>query len=340
MQNLVKDSYLPPKKAKLSLLKTLVPVPPGSPKLGTSTLISGEELTALEIERIIELAEILQRGRRKRLGHQLLLGKTLVMMFDKPSLRTRLSFTIAMQELGGYVVESVSANRKSEEPEDFARVINGYAHALMIRTHKEADLERMRSHLRIPLINGLTDHYHPCQTLADLLTLRQCFGKLTDLRVTYIGDGNNILHSLLLMAPTVGIKVHYCCPPGYAPNADIIARAKQRAGAEAMIVAFTDPRAAVRGSHAVYTDVWTSMGFEAENQDRRAAFAKYQVNEELMRLAAHNACLLHCMPMVRGEEVSSTLPDSACSAIFAQAENRLHVQKALLALMLADPRSL
>ncbi|MEE9451704.1 MAG: ornithine carbamoyltransferase [Gammaproteobacteria bacterium] len=289
-------------------------------KLNSQHLITGTELSAQEIEAVLQCAIELKKDRLKY--KSVLQDKHLALIFEKPSLRTRFSFTIAMRELGGDVIESVSASRKSETPEDQMRVLQGYCHAVMIRTHDDEILQRMQTVATIPIINGLTELYHPCQTLADLVTLQQRFSQLKGLTICYLGDGNNILHSLLLMAPLVGVKVNYCCPPGCEPEEKIVSQAPSE-----MIAAFATPQAAVRDCHAVYTDVWTSMGFESRDEN---LFKGFQVNEALMALAQPKAIFMHCMPMERGKEVSVDLPDQTCSAIFEQSENRMHVQKALL----------
>lgn len=285
-------------------------------------LLTGEELSVEKIESLLTLARELKAKRKEGYGAKLLKGKHLALLFEKPSLRTRFSFTIAMRELGGEVVESVSETRKKEEPEDMARVLHGYCHAVMIRTHGDDTLTRMGKVSKIPIINGLSDLHHPCQILADLMTLQEAFGKLKGLKLAYIGDGNNILHSLMLIAPRLGVDLRYCCPPGCQPNGAITKRAK---GA---ITSCKTPQEAAKGAHALYTDVWTSMGFEDKTDESQ--FEGFQVNEKLMAAALPEAKFLHCLPMVRGKEVSETLPDSPASLIFEQSENRLHIQKAIL----------
>ncbi|MFA5959590.1 MAG: carbamoyl-phosphate synthase large subunit [Tatlockia sp.] len=255
-----------------------------------------------------------------------LANKSLALVFEKNSFRTRLSFTRAIQSLGGHAIESVSTTRKPEEPRDVIRVLNGYCDWVMVRTHAEETLLEMATYATIPIINGLSALYHPCQILADLLSLQEYFGKLEGLTLAYLGDGNNILHSLLEIAPQLGITLHYCCPPTNQPNAQILARAIRQASQK--IHCHTKPEEAVANVHAVYTDVWTSMGFE--DQCTEEQFAGFQVNEALMAHAKPEALFMHCMPMTRGKEVSLTLPDSPASAIYTQSENRLHVQKALL----------
>jgi ornithine carbamoyltransferase len=295
--------------------------------------LTGKELNPTQTHALLEQALLLkkQRAAGELIPH--LSGQHLALLFDKPSLRTRFSFTVAMHELGGHVVESISDSRKSEEPEDQARVLAGYCQAIMVRTFEDSTLERMRHVSPVPIINGLSNLHHPCQILADLLTLLEKFGSLASLTLTYIGDGNNILHSLLWMAPALGVTVHYCCPPTRQPNAAILEQAKTWLKTDSgKIAAFSDPAAAVTGAHAVYTDVWTSMGFEGSV--RESLFEDLQVNEALMEKAEKNAVFMHCLPMVRGKEVSQTLPDQPCSVVFQQSENRLHAQKALLVYLL------
>lgn len=300
-------------------------------KLKTKHFLTGEELTKSELLGLLELADELRIARKAGQNKPQLAGKSLAMLFEKQSLRTRMSFSVAMQELGGFAIDSVASTRKKEEPEDLARVLAGYCHAIMLRTHEQSSLDRMAAKSPVPVINGLSDTHHPCQALADLLTLKQYFKSLEGLKLAYIGDGNNVLHSLLLLAPYAGIELHYSCPSGFEPNGFIVRAAKKRAkeGGGA-IVAHSSPIAAVKGVNAIYTDVWTSMGFEAEEHDREKAFEGYQLNEELYSHAAPNAIVMHCLPMVRGKEISDAMADHENSALFRQSENRLHAQKALL----------
>jgi ornithine carbamoyltransferase len=289
-------------------------------------LLTGEELTPVQIEQLLQQALALKQDRRPATTLQ---GQHLALLFDKPSLRTRFSFTVAMRELGGDVIESVETTRKSETPADQANVLSGYCHAIMVRTHSDNILQEMQRVSRAPIINGLSDLHHPCQILADLLTLREVFGSLSGLTLSYIGDGNNILHSLLLLAPQLGVNIHYCCPATRGPDQTILTRSLARVhGKTGIIQAFASPELAVTNAHAIYTDVWTSMGFE--NEAAEHLFAGFQVNEQLMQLAHADAVFMHCLPMERGKEVSETLPDLPCSVIFQQSENRLHVQKAIL----------
>lgn len=292
--------------------------------------LTGEELSRENLLSLIEIADT----HRKRRGLKQTLplkGKTVGLIFEKPSLRTRVSFTVGIQELGGQVLELTSSQKKSEEPEDTIRVLQGMLHGVMWRTFDHSVLERTVAVSRIPIINGLSNTHHPCQALADLLTLYQRFGRLDGLKLAYLGDGNNVLHSLLLLAPLVGVDVHYACPEGYQPQKDIVRRAQVRAKLSgARVRDFKTPKEAVRGCHAVYTDVWTSMGFENENAERLKALNPYQLNIEVFERALPNAIAMHCLPMVRGQEITSEVADHARSCLFQQAENRLHTQKALL----------
>lgn len=296
--------------------------------------LTGEELSRQELIKLISHAEVLRQRREQRRGQKSSLplkGKTLALIFDKPSLRTRVSFTVGIQELGGGVMELLGSQKKNEEPEDTIRVLQGMVHGLMVRTFEHQTLERMVAKAKIPIINGLSDSHHPCQALADILTLHQRFGALKGLKLAYIGDGNNVLHSLLLLAPFLGIDVHYACPDHCGPVAAILERAHRRAHiGGAQIRAFADPREAVVNAHAVYTDVWTSMGAEDKGADRIRMFQGYQLNLDLFSRALPNAIAMHCLPMVRGQEISMDVAEHPRSAIFQQSENRLHAQKALL----------
>jgi ornithine carbamoyltransferase len=288
----------------------------------TPHLCTGMELDSMAINTILDLAKKIKQSPEKY--YHKLANKKLVMLFEKPSFRTRLSFSLAIQTMGGMAIESISHSRKKEHPADMMRVLNGYCDFVMLRTHDDSVFSEMADHASIPIINGLSELYHPCQILADLMSLQDRFGALENLTLSYIGDGNNILHSLIMMAPLVGINVHYCCPLKRQPNQEIILASNEK-----MINAFSTPEQAVSGADAVYTDVWTSMGCE-DDEDDENHFQGYQVNETLIALAKPEAVFMHCMPMERGKEVSFTLPDSHASIIFSQSENRLHAQKAVL----------
>ncbi len=292
--------------------------------------LTGEELSQSELMDLLKMAEFLKktRGQEKQ---QVLNDKTVALIFEKPSLRTRVSFTVGVQELGGKAIELSSSQKKNEDPEDEIRVLQGMVHGVMLRTFSHETLERMVSKSKIPVINGLSDSHHPCQALADLQTLQQRFGQLKGLKLAYIGDGNNVLHSLLLLAPFVGVDVHYACPEAYQPDAEILERANKRAViGGAQIKKFPTPLTAVTGVDAIYTDVWTSMGFEKENEIRMKAFEGYQVNKNLLSKAQPQAIILHCLPMMKGQEITAEVVELPNSALFEQAENRLHAQKALM----------
>lgn len=292
--------------------------------------LTGEELSQRELLHLIEGAELLRR-RRGVETNETLKGKTIALIFEKPSLRTRVSFTVGVQELGGFVMELLSSQRKSEDPEDTIRVLQGMVHGVMLRTFEHETLERMASKATIPVINGLSDLHHPCQAIADLLTMYQRFGQLKGLTLTYVGDGNNVLHSLLLMAPFVGVNVHYACPEGYQPNSKILERAHNRAQAGgAYIKSFTKASDAAKDVHALYTDVWTSMGQEKENSIRAKAFKDFQLNSKLLSQADPRCIIMHCLPMIKGQEITEDMVEHSRSALFQQAENRLHAQKALM----------
>lgn len=293
--------------------------------------LTGEELSQGELLAAIKTAEQMRKNRGARAAASPLKGKTVALMFEKPSLRTRVSFAVGITELGGSVLELLNSQTKSEEPEDAIRVLQGMVHGLMLRTYDHSILERMASQATIPIINGLSDSHHPCQALADLLTIYQRFGTLKGLKLAFIGDGNNVLHSLLLLAPFLGVDVHYSCPGGYQPDSNVLERAMRRAAVGgARIRPFKRAADAVKDCHAVYTDVWASMGKESESEERILAFQDFQLNSELFAKARPDAIALHCLPMVCGQEITREIVEHERSALFQQAENRLHAQKALL----------
>ncbi len=305
-------------------------------KLKTKHFLTGCELSRTELSELLVVADRLREQRLAGFSRDDLRGKSIVLLFEKPSLRTRVSFTVAVQELGGYVMEIDALGRKKETPEDTIRVLGGYCHGVMVRTHAHAGLEAMISKSPVPVINGLSDSHHPCQVLADLLTLLQTFKQLKGVKLAYVGDGNNMLHSLLLLAPFLGVELHYACPKGYEPSALVVKTAARRArDGGGTIVAHSDPIKAVTSANAIYTDVWTSMGFEQEETDRDRDFAGYCLDENLYRHASPGALIMHCMPMIRDKEIAASLVDHESSALFRQSENRLHAQKALLVGLLA-----
>ncbi len=268
----------------------------------------------------------------------LLNRKILALVFEKPSLRTRVSFEIAMQQLGGHCVYLSPGEvglGKRESVSDVAQVLSRYVDAIAARTFSHQTLEILASYSNVPVINALSDWEHPCQALADLLTIYEKKGELQGLTLAFVGDGNNVAHSLLLAAPLMGVNFRIASPSGYAVQEGILRLAQEYAtnsGAE--IFCTEQPQLAVSGADIVYTDVWVSMGQEAKAQERRHIFTSYQVNSELLSLAKGDAILMHPLPAHRGEEVAEGILDSVQSVVFDQAENRMHLQKALLAIML------
>jgi ornithine carbamoyltransferase len=299
-------------------------------------LISTRDLGPQGVEAVLHLADMMKA--RPSVFQRSLAGKQMVMFFEKPSLRTRLTFEAGINSLGGtamFVDQSHSRLDAREKLSDIAHNLERWVDVIVLRTFAHETIEGMARHASIPVINALSDLEHPCQALADYLTLQERFGDLRNICVAYVGDGNNVAHSLLLTAACLGSSIRVATPKGYEPNAKIVADARKIAkqtGAE--IELLTDPHAAVAGVDAVYTDAWASMGQEHESASRAQIFPPYQVNRALMAEAAPHAVFMHCLPAHRGEEVTDEIMDSENSVIFDQAENRLHVQKAILYLLL------
>ena len=288
--------------------------------------ISPEEFRGL-IARARELKALLRTGE----PHETLKGRSLAMIFDKSSTRTRVSFEAGMTQLGGHAIFLSSRDTqlgRGEPIEDSARVLSRMVDCVMIRTYEHEKLERFAAHSRVPVINALTDLLHPCQLLADMQTFFEHRGDITGKQVTWIGDGNNMCHSYINAARMLDFRLNISCPPGYEPEAWILQPASDRCS----IV--TDPATAAAGADLVVTDVWASMGQEQEQRKRAEAFANYQVNAQLMALANPDALFMHCLPAHRGEEVSAEVIDGTWSIVWDEAENRLHAQKALLELLL------
>lgn len=268
----------------------------------------------------------------------LLKGKVLAMVFQKPSLRTRVSFDVAMLHLGGhglYLSPAEIGLGKRESIADIARVLSGYVDGIMARTFAHEHILALAKHATVPVINGLTDYNHPCQVLADLLTIFEHKGKLAGLKIVYLGDGNNVARSLLFGATKLGMDYAIATPRGYALNQQDIKLGEQFAvQSRATITVVEDPVVAVKGADVIYTDTWTSMGQEEEMAARLAVFPPYQINQELLDHANPDAIVMHCLPAHRGEEITDPVADGPQSALFSQAENRLHAQKGILALLL------
>ena len=262
-------------------------------------------------------------------------GKTLGMIFQKSSTRTRVSFEVGMYQLGGSAL-FLSTNDlqigRGEPIKDTARVLSRYLDGIMIRTYSHADVEELAEYADIPVINGLTDDYHPTQIIADLITIQEHKGKLEGIKFAYVGDGNNMTHSVMIGCAKVGMDVTVACPDGYMPNPEIVALAQGYAAESGgSVTVMHDPKEAVKGVDVVYTDTWASMGQEAEKEIRKKAFAGYQVDDALMALAKPDAIFMHCLPAYRGMEVTDEVMESAQSVVFDEAENRLHAHKAIMA---------
>lgn len=292
-------------------------------------LLKLSDLSKEQILEILDLADKLKEENKKGITHHHLKGKTLGMIFTKASTRTRVSFEVGMYQLGGSAL-FLSGNElqlgRGEPIEDTARVLSRFLDGIMIRTFKQDDVEKLAKYSSIPVVNGLTDYCHPCQVLADLQTIREFKGKLSGLKLAFIGDGNNMANSLIVGCIKVGMEIAIACPRGYEPDEEIVKWAMQ----EGKLTITTDPMVAVEGADAVYTDVWASMGQESEAQMRKNAFEGYQVNAELMAKANEGAMVLHCLPAHRGEEITAEVLEAHANEIFEEAENRMHAQKAVL----------
>jgi ornithine carbamoyltransferase len=302
----------------------------------TNDLLTGMEWSSAQVRELFHLAaEVKAHPDRHRSA---LAGRSFALIFEKPSLRTRVTFEVGIASLGGTSIflDHTASHLGDREPiADVAKCIERWVHGIVARVFTQESLDQLAAHARIPVINALSDRFHPCQALADFFTLEERFGNLRGLKFAYIGDGNNMCHSLLSTAVRVGAHVRIATPAGYEPDAAIVADAKRAAReTRGKIEILRSPEEAVAGVQAVYTDVWASMGQEQEAAAREAAFAGYQVNEALLSRAASDAVFMHCLPAHRGLEVTDGVMDSKRSIVFDQAENRLHVQKAILLTLL------
>jgi ornithine carbamoyltransferase len=297
-------------------------------------LLSLDALAPADMEALFTQARRHKRTRERAVRAQSLAGKTLALLFEKPSLRTRVSLEVAARELGGdslYLSPQEVGLGGRESIADVARVLSSYVHVVALRTFHHEIAEEFARYATIPVINGLTDRHHPCQGLADMFTIAEAFGSTAGKTLALVGDGNNVAHSLIQAAAKAGMRIHVATPPDHEPNPTIVASARQeaeRTGGRLCIM--HDPQEAVLGADVVYTDVWTSMGQESERALRRRTFAPYQVNARLLALASRECILLHPLPAHRAEEVTDDVLDGPRSRVFVQAENRLHVQKAVL----------
>ena len=303
-------------------------------------VLSVADLSAAEVKRVFGTAEELKTEFRATRRHASppLSGRTLAMLFQKPSLRTRVTFEAGMAQLGGvaiYLPEDAVMGAR-EAVRDVARNLERFVDGIVARTGPHAVVVELAAQASIPVINGLTLREHPCQALADAFTIQERFGRLQGAVITFVGDGNNVYHSLALLGAAFGMEVRLAHPAGYTPNESIVARAQAlAAGSGGRLVFGSDPFELVEGANVVYTDAWTSMGQEAEAEERRDAFAAYRVDDALMAAAGPDAVVMHCLPAHRGDEITSSVMDGPQSLIFEQSENRLHVQKALLVELLA-----
>jgi ornithine carbamoyltransferase len=301
--------------------------------MAASDLLRDLDLTGDELRSLLDLAALVKRSPRDY-AHSLD-GKSIALLFEKPSLRTRLTFELAIKQLGGDSLFTEGPVGVREPLKDVARNLDRWVNGIVARVFSQTTIEDLARWSGVPVINALSDLFHPCQALADMQTIRERFGGLDGLKLAFVGDGNNVAHSLMLCAPRLGMDFALACPPGYLPNPDIVAQAQGLAAVAGVSLDITHgPEEALTGAHAVYTDVWASMGQEQEGAIRRKAFRDYQVNDVLFALARPDAIFMHCLPAKRGEEVSDSIMESGRSAVFDQAENRLHAQKALLLMLL------
>ena len=308
--------------------------PPAPSPLSGRDCLTLAEFSPEEARLILDEAVRIKTLQKSRIPYRPLRGRTLAMVFQKPSNRTRVSFEVGMYQLGGHALhlspEEIQMGKR-ETPGDTGRVLARYIDAIMVRTFDHEELEELASAADVPVVNGLSDTHHPCQALADLLTVREAFGTVEGINIAYIGDGNNVAHSLSIACALTGANLTIAHPEGHGPDEKVIELADKSGAAPKLT---QDPQEAVSGVQVVYTDVWASMGQEDEAEERKKKFLPYQVNEELMNLADENAIFLHCLPAHRGEEVTAGVIDGPQSRVLDQAENRLHAQKALLYLLL------
>ena len=316
-----------------SVITDIQGTPPSSSLSGRDCLTLAE-FSPEDISLILDEAIRIKALQKSRIPYRPLRGRTLAMVFQKPSNRTRVSFEVGMYQLGGHALhlspEEIQIGKR-ETPSDTGRVLARYIDAIMVRTFDHGDLEELAGAADVPVVNGLSDAHHPCQALADLMTVREELGTLEGTRIAYVGDGNNVAHSLAIACALTGTELTIAHPDGHGPDTEVVALADSLGAAPRLT---RDPGEAVRSAGVVYTDVWASMGQEAEAEERKQTFAPYQVDEGLMDLAAEAAIFLHCLPAHRGEEVTTGVIDGPRSRVFDQAENRLHAQKALLYLLM------
>ena len=303
-------------------------------------LISIHDLEIGEVALILDVAAKLKRKQKKGEPHQYLKGKSLAMLFSKASTRTRTSFEVGFYQLGGhpiYLSDDASQIGRGEPVKDTARVLSRFVDGIMIRTFSHESVIELAKYASIPVINGLTDLLHPCQALTDMFTIQEKMKVLKGRKMVYVGDGNNMAHSLMYACAKVGMNMVCACPKGYQPDPHVLAEAQEDAAhAGCTITVEEDVMKAVKGADVLYTDTWASMGQEDEHDARKKIFAPYQINAELLAAARPEAIVMHCLPAYRGEEITDDVIEGPQSVVFDQAENRLHVQKAIMALLMSD----
>ena len=303
------------------------------PKIAAPDVTRDLDLSQDELLALLDLTQQLKANPAR--FAKALAGKYLTLLFEKPSLRTRLTFELAAKQLGGDAVVSIGPIGEREPLKDVARNLDRWTNGIVARTFSQSTIDELAHWSSVPVINALSDRFHPCQALADVFTLQEKFGDVRGLKLAFVGDGNNVANSLMITALRLGMNFSIASPEGYQADPEIVAEAEALAAVSgSQLSRTTDPIAAVRGAHAIYTDVWTSMGQEQEREKRLQDFARYQVNTTLMAQASADAVFLHCLPAKRGEEVTDEVMESPQSAVFDQAENRLHVQKALLLMLI------
>jgi ornithine carbamoyltransferase len=311
-----------------------MPSPRSLPKIGAPDFARDLDLSQDELLSLLDLTQQVKSSPAR--FSKSLTGRYISLLFEKPSLRTRLTFELAIKQLGGDAVLSNGQIGDREPLKDIARNLDRWTNAIIARTFSQKTIEDLAHWSSVPVVNALSDRFHPCQALADVFTLQEKFGDLRGLKLAFVGDGNNVANSLMLTALRLGMSFAIATPSGYAPDAEIVAQAEALSAVSGAHLEITnDAKQAVYGAQAVYTDVWTSMGQEAENAKRLVDFAPYQVNHALMENTANDSVFLHCLPAKRGEEVTDEVMESPRSVVFDQAENRLHVQKALLLMLIA-----
>jgi ornithine carbamoyltransferase len=310
-----------------------MPVPRSFPKIGAAKFTRDLDLAQDELVALLDLTQQVKTSPAR--FSQSLKGQYLSLLFEKPSLRTRMTFELAIKQLGGDSVVNTGSIGEREPVKDVARNLDRWTNGIVARTFSQQTIEELAQWSSVPVINALSDRYHPCQALADVFTLQERCGDLAGLKLAFVGDGNNVAHSLMITALRVGLNFSIATPAGYEPDTEMVAQAEALAAISGAQLSITnDPSAAVSGAQAVYTDVWASMGKEHEQEKRLADFAAFQVNRKLLAQASEEAFFLHCLPAKRGQEVTDEVMESDQSVVFDQAENRLHVQKALLLMLI------